>query len=198
MNDWHLNGTLLNDLTLSRYAYSIGRKCQTCRIYPRARPKCLKRDCTILTFNVRGPSYLGLTRSISWLLLPWLLVSPGHQQPWYWLCKIGKSWSYMRKAFSSVWSKDIKCRHMFMFPLKNLACKELRRIYKSPSYKYLMKHQRFTPTLYLTIFLDDFYMFVYIDVLCVLCFAMLLTWKKHLFGFRWLWNNIDNTSIFYP
>ena len=22
--------------------------------------------------------------SISWLLMPWLLTSPGHQQPWYW------------------------------------------------------------------------------------------------------------------
>ena len=35
-----------------------------------------------LTLNVRRPSYLGLTRSISWLLMPWLLTSPGHQQPW--------------------------------------------------------------------------------------------------------------------
>ena len=42
-----------------------------------------------LTLNVRGPSYLGLTRSLSWLLMPWLLTSPGHQQPWYWLCRIG-------------------------------------------------------------------------------------------------------------
>ena len=34
-----------------------------------------------LTLNVLGPSYLGLTRSISWLLMPWFLTSPGHQQP---------------------------------------------------------------------------------------------------------------------
>ena len=53
----------------------------------------------ILTLNVRGPSYLGLTRSISWLLMPWLLTSPGHQQPWYWLCRICTSWSYWRKDF---------------------------------------------------------------------------------------------------
>ena len=33
----------------------------------------------LLTLNVRGPSYLGLTRSISRLLMPWLLTSPGHQ-----------------------------------------------------------------------------------------------------------------------
>ena len=44
-----------------------------------------------LTLNVRGPSYLDLTRSIRWLLMPWLLMSPGHQQPWYWLCRISRS-----------------------------------------------------------------------------------------------------------
>ena len=32
----------------------------------------------LLTLNVPGPSYLGLTRSISWLLMPWLLTSPCH------------------------------------------------------------------------------------------------------------------------
>ena len=52
-----------------------------------------------LTLNVWGPSYLGITRSISWLLMPWLLTSPGHQQTWYWLCRICKSWSYLRKDF---------------------------------------------------------------------------------------------------
>ena len=52
-----------------------------------------------LTLNVRGPSYLGLTRSISWLLMPWLLTSPGHQQPWNWLCKRCRSWSYLREDF---------------------------------------------------------------------------------------------------
>ena len=53
----------------------------------------------IKTLNVRGPSYLGLTRSISWLLMPWLLTSPGHQQPWYWLYRICRSFSYLRKDF---------------------------------------------------------------------------------------------------
>ena len=53
----------------------------------------------LLTLNVRGPSYLGLTRSISWPLMPWLLTSPGHQQPLYWLCRIGRFLSYLRKDF---------------------------------------------------------------------------------------------------
>ena len=35
----------------------------------------------LLTFNMWGPSHLGSTMSISWLLMPWLLASPGHQQP---------------------------------------------------------------------------------------------------------------------
>ena len=45
-------------------------------------------------------SYLGLTRSISWLLKPWLLSSPGHQQPCYWLCKLGRPLSYTRRDFN--------------------------------------------------------------------------------------------------
>ena len=52
-----------------------------------------------LTLSMRGPSYLGLTRSISWLLMPWVLMSPGHQQPWYWLYRICTSFSYLRKDF---------------------------------------------------------------------------------------------------
>ena len=58
------------------------------------------RKAVTLTLNVRGPSYLGLTRSISWLLMPWLITSPGHQQPWYWFCRIGRFLSYLRKDFN--------------------------------------------------------------------------------------------------
>ena len=83
----------------------------------------------ILTLNVRGPSYLGLTRSISWLLLSWLLTAPGHQQPWYWLRRIGRFLSYSRKDFNylcvSMWWNDTKYEYRFMFPLKNLARKGL-------------------------------------------------------------------------
>ena len=51
-----------------------------------------------LTLSVRGLSYLGLIKSIPWLLMPWLLASLGDQQPWYWqLCEIGMSLSYTRK-----------------------------------------------------------------------------------------------------
>ena len=60
-----------------------------------------------LSLNVRGPSYLGLTRSISWLLMPWLLTSPGHQQPWYWHCRICKSWSYLREDLNYMYLRRI-------------------------------------------------------------------------------------------
>ena len=42
----------------------------------------------MLTLSMWRPSYLSLIRSISWLLMPWLLMSPGHRQQWYWLCEI--------------------------------------------------------------------------------------------------------------
>ena len=54
---------------------------------------------SVLTLNVWGPIYLGLTRPISWLLMPWRRKETGHQQPWYWLCRICRSWSYLRKDF---------------------------------------------------------------------------------------------------
>ena len=84
------------------------RKCSWIQTVKWMRKICFKNYCTspgghpganVLTLNVRGPSYLGLTRSISWLLMPWLLTAPGHQQPWYWLCRLCMSWSYLRKDF---------------------------------------------------------------------------------------------------
>ena len=82
-----------------------------------------------LTLNVRGPSYLALTRSISWLLMTWLLTSRGHQQPWYWPCKICSFLSSLRKDFNYLRFINVeKCKYMFMFPLKNLARKGLRTL----------------------------------------------------------------------
>ena len=78
-----------------------------------------------LTLNVRGPSYLGSSRSISWLLMPWLLTSPGHQQLWA---------SVLSTCVKSMLENDIKCKYMFMFPQKNLARKWLM---VGAHYKYL-------------------------------------------------------------
>ena len=59
---------------------------------------------SILTLNVRGPSYLVLNRSISWMLMPWI------------------DFKYM---CLSMWNNDTKCKYMFMYPVQNLARKEL-------------------------------------------------------------------------
>ena len=68
--------------------------------------------------------------------MPWLLTSPGHQQPWYWLCRICRFLSYYGRMLStciiSMWSNDIKCKYMFMLLLNNLARKGLRRFYQIP------------------------------------------------------------------
>ena len=60
------------------------------------------RGGDLSTLNVRRPSFLGLNRSISWLLMPWLLTLPGHQQLWYLPCRIGRLLSYLRKDFNNL------------------------------------------------------------------------------------------------
>ena len=47
-----------------------------------------------LAFRELKPDYSG-TGSILCLLLHWLLVLPGHQEPWQWPCRIAKSLSSM-------------------------------------------------------------------------------------------------------
>ena len=41
-----------------------------------------------LYFNERGVLYFYLEGLASLLLMLWLLMSPGHLQPWYWLCRL--------------------------------------------------------------------------------------------------------------
>ena len=43
---------------------------------------------------LRSEQYVQIM-SIWWLLMPWLLQSPGHHQARYWLCKIGRSLSQL-------------------------------------------------------------------------------------------------------
>ena len=63
------------------------------------------------------------TWSIPWLLMPWLLMSLGHQQPWYWLCKTetwGRSLSPMWKDFNystciiSAYRNYRKCKYTYI------------------------------------------------------------------------------------
>ena len=69
--------------------------------------------------------------------MPWLLASPGHQEPWYWLDKISfhsclsRTW---RRSISmtrtiSVLRLDRKCKYNCLnSPQNNSACRELKII----------------------------------------------------------------------
>ena len=59
--------------------------------------------------------YLGLTRSISWSLMPW------HQHPWYWLCSSCLPWERISTACVMLeWRTNRKCKYMFMVLLKKI------------------------------------------------------------------------------
>ena len=62
----------------------------------------------VLTLLVLTLEYSKRFRSIPWLLLPWLLTSPGHQQPWYWLCSINGSLSSTRKNFNYMYYLSVE------------------------------------------------------------------------------------------
>ena len=60
---------------------------------------CSLKLVYILSFLVLKPEYPGQSRSVSWLLMPWHLASPGHQLSWYRPCRIKGSLSSVRKDF---------------------------------------------------------------------------------------------------
>ena len=56
------------------------------------------------TFNPShtGNGYFIQTGSIPCLLMTWLMMSPGHQQTWYWLHNISSILSYTRVNFTNI------------------------------------------------------------------------------------------------
>ena len=45
------------------------------------------------------------------LLMPWLCKEPGHQQPWYWVYRICRFFSYLRKCFKYPCQINLEERH---------------------------------------------------------------------------------------
>ena len=68
---------------------------------------------------LQGPSYLGYAKSVSWLLMSWILASSGHHLSWHWICKLCMFLSYMREDFHTivvfVWRNYIDCRYISCF-----------------------------------------------------------------------------------
>ena len=68
--------------------------------------------CCIPSLLVLKPEYTRISRSIPWLLMTWLLMSPGHQQPCYWLwttnrslSSIGRNFKYLHHPNFGKWYK---------------------------------------------------------------------------------------------
>ena len=80
--------------------------------------------------------YSGTPMSILWLLMPWLLRSPGHQQSWYWPCA---HWDYSclpvnlfkQPPPSRFWEMIENVNKSFMFPIINSAWQVLRKCPRS-------------------------------------------------------------------
>ena len=72
---------------------------------------------------------------IPWLLMPWLLVSPGHQHPCYWLYMIGNSVAFMGKDFNyiSIWK-------YYIDGLVQERCNSTARLQWIPRISYCVMH----------------------------------------------------------
>ena len=85
---WTITGILLNgplgtnfsEILIGIQTFSF--KKMHLKMSAKWRPFCLGPN--VLTLLVLKQEYSGITKSIPLLLMSWLLVSPGHQQPWYW------------------------------------------------------------------------------------------------------------------
>ena len=49
--------------------------------------------------------------TVSWLLMPWRLASPGHQHPWHWPCRICKFLFYLRNDFNYLCQINVEQWH---------------------------------------------------------------------------------------
>ena len=71
-------------------------------------------------------TFCGGNMSVPWLLMPWLLACPGHQQPWQWKCRINESlfWQGLTSTSNaiSIWAM-INYANIFLCFIENLVCK---------------------------------------------------------------------------
>ena len=78
-------------------------------------------DISWPTVNSCGVELFTRFRSISWMVMPWLLASPGHHQPWYWLPQNIENLVFIEEGFqlhalSWCWEMIKNANIYFMFP----------------------------------------------------------------------------------
>ena len=61
-----------------------------------------------ITRLVLKPEYFRTIRSMPWLLMAWQYKEPGHQQPWYLLCRVNESLSSQRKGFNNMYLVNLE------------------------------------------------------------------------------------------
>ena len=86
--------------------------------------------------------------------MPWLLASPGHQQPWYWLRRTNRSLFSMRNDFNYLSHLSVKkiyqkWKYIFMFPEINLAPQGLRTKLTTQAFAFTQYCQQPSPGLIL-------------------------------------------------
>ena len=132
-----------------------------------------ENDCHFknLTLLVLRLEYSSRTRSISWLPMPWLLVSPGHQQPWYWECEIheiGRPFGSMRVDFNL---------------LRHLRVEKLEKIqvhFNISSIEFSMISKGLLSSMMFAISFRHFLGFIHSQMLWSSSFAVIYTWNiKH-------------------
>ena len=70
-----------------------------------------------------NPKYSRGITSVSWLLMPYLIVVPGHQQPFYWLHKINQSLSSDHLVYvPSQWETTFQCNVISHWPWLSSMC----------------------------------------------------------------------------
>ena len=116
----YFNWTLRNKLqwNLNRNSLIFIKKMYLKMSSGNLRPFCL--GLNVLTLLELQPEYSGWTRSIPWLLIPWLPVLPGKQNPRHWLGRINGSLFSIGEYFNyhtyASWllRNDYKCSFCFL------------------------------------------------------------------------------------
>ena len=96
------------------------------------RPKLRKSQtpswCTMvveLILLVLKSNYPRIMKSIPFLLMPWLLASPGHQQPWYYTrwekAPLSSTGKYITTCATKVLRNERKWKHIFLCFLKQFS-----------------------------------------------------------------------------